>query len=348
MKKHVLNTFKDLALTAAILMVATCLGFLFNRWELHETNIVVIYIFSVLLISRFTTGYLCGISASVFSLLLFNWFFTEPYFTLKVNDPTYLITFFIMMFTSIVTSTLTTKAKQAAASREEATQERYRSNLLRAISHDIRTPLSVIMGTTEMLMTTTKDDEATNNLAKDIYRDAQWLHGMVENILSLTKLQNSKISLEKIPEAVEEVVESALAVIAKKHPDRVIDVEMPGHVVMAPMDARLISQTLINLLDNAAKHTPEKNEIKVTVCEDARFVHITVADRGCGIPEEDIPHVFRIFYTTSTKSPDTKRGVGLGLTICQSIVEAHGGEIRVRNRRNGGAAFSFTLPMGGN
>ena len=140
--------------------------------------------------------------------------------------------------------------------REEATQERYRSNLLRAISHDIRTPLSGIMGTSEMLMDKLKEEDANYILAQDIYQDAEWLHNLVENILNLTKLRDGKLVLNKQPEAMEEVVGAALMVMEKRIPDRVFEVDIPEDVIMVPMDAKLISQVLVNLLDNASKHTP--------------------------------------------------------------------------------------------
>ncbi len=135
-------------------------------------------------------------------------------------------------------------------------------------------------------------------------------------------------------------------VMEKRLPERVIEVEMPESVVMVPMDARLISQVLVNLLDNAAKHTDKNGEISICVSTDENYVSMTVADRGRGIAEQDLPHIFQMFYTTRSKSPDAKkRGVGLGLAICQSIVEAHGGNIRAENRVDGGASFTFTLPL---
>ena len=472
---------------------------MFRLLDFHETNVVVVFIFSVLLISRVTRGYAYGICSSVISLLLFNWFFTKPYYTLKVNDMTYLITFAIMTFTSIMTSALTTREKQAAAeayereyesnalyqmtnhltdaedaaaiaeiivktssdvlscntacicfdengmpektflqhksdgtivrreltnpeelrrrmemmhgaadaigqdyqypiygknmvlavlrvpldtgsamspsqtrmlhsiiesaalaferlrslqaqakSREEATQERYRSNLLRAISHDIRTPLSGIMGTSEMLMDKLKQEDSYYILAKDIYQDAEWLHNLVENILNLTKLRDGKLVLDKQPEAMEEVIGAALMVMEKRIPDRVIEVEIPDEVIMVPMDAKLISQVLVNLLDNASKHSPKDRSILISVKTDGETVSVSVADRGTGISEQDLPHIFQMFYTTRSKDPDpeTRHGVGLGLAICQSIIEAHEGSISARNRSEGGAVFTFTLPLG--
>lgn len=497
MQKYIRKVGKNGLLSILILTLSTLLGFCFRSWGFHETNIVVIYIFSVLLISRFTKGYLYGICASVISILLFNWFFTVPYFTFKVNDMTYLITFAIMMVISIVTSALTTKVKQAvieakereaesnalyhltncltdaedmnaiaeimiktssdalgcnascilfdengvpektflqyredgiiihrelqdcyelckrmrqfcdnqiitdyeydypifeknmilailripaekgskmtssqsrmlhsiiesaalalerlrslqaqAKSREETAQERYRGNLLRAISHDIRTPLSGIMGTSEMLIDMTDPDDPRYALAKDVYNDADWLHGLVENILNLTKLQEGRLTLNKQPEAVEEAIGAALMVMEKRLPERVIEVEMPERVVMVPMDAKLISQVLINLLDNAAKHTEKNDKISICVSTDDNYASITVTDHGHGIAEQDLPYIFQMFYTSYSKSPDAKqRGVGLGLAICQSIVEAHGGNIRAENRKEGGASFTFTLPL---
>ncbi len=500
--RHTINNTRsdiihDISLTVLILTASTFLGVLFRLLDFHETNIVVVMIFSVLLISRVTRGYVYGICSSVISLLLFNWFFTKPYYTLKVNDMTYFITFAIMTFTSIMTSALTTKEKEAAAeahereyesnalyhmtnhltdaedaaaiaeitvktssdvlncntacicfdengipektfiqrksdgtmirreltnaeelrrklelmqgavdtgeydyqypiygkstilavlripretcstmtasqtrmlhsiiesaalalerlrslqaqarSREEATQERYRSNLLRAISHDIRTPLSGIMGTSEMLMDKLKQEDSNYVLAKDIYQDAEWLHNLVENILNLTKLRDGKLVLEKQPEAIEEVIGAALMVMEKRIPERIIDVDIPDEVIMVPMDAKLISQVLVNLVENAAKHTPIDGEILISVTTDEENISISVADRGTGISEQDLPHIFQMFYTTRGKDSDTRYGVGLGLAICQSIVEAHHGSIRAENRSDGGAVFTFTLPLG--
>ena len=237
--------------------------------------------------------------------------------------------------------------REQARSREETMQERYRGNLLRAISHDIRTPLSGIMGTSEMLMDATQRDDPRYGLARDIYRDAEWLHGLVENILNLTKLQDGKLVLDKQPEALEEVIGAALTVMEKRLPGRSIDVNMPDEVVMVPVDAKLISQVLINLLDNAAKHTPADAEIAISVSTDRETVRVTVSDRGSGIAEHDLPHIFQMFYAARNTCADARRGVGLGLSICQSVIEAHGGSIRAENRVGGGAAFTFVLPLGG-
>ena len=236
--------------------------------------------------------------------------------------------------------------KERIRTREEANQERYRGNLLRAISHDLRTPLAGIMGTSEVIMDMTEKDDARFSLVEGIYKDADWLHSLVENILSLTRLQDGRLTLNKQPEAVEEVIGAAVLTIGKRAPEREIAVQIPDDLLMVPMDARLIGQVLVNLLANAVKHTQPGEEICVTVFKDNDFAVFTVADRGTGISERDLPHVFQMFYTTQGKGPDAKRGSGLGLAICESIVTAHGGGIHVQNRTDGkGAEFTFTLPL---
>ena len=487
-------------LGAAILVcLATGIGWLFRLLQFPETNIVVVYILSVILTARFTEGYIWGILATVFSTCAFNIFFTHPYYTLSVDDPTYFITFAIMAITSVITSALTSKAKEMTAeavrkgqesgalyyltshladaestdqiagimvetisrimdcraaclcfdeqgkpertfiqqkseaeqirrcvsdpaelqhrienlrtgyivgeefydwpiygsesvlgilripkeraealtdqqktllhsmlestamamdrlrvmkerirSREEATQERYRGNLLRAISHDLRTPLAGIMGTSEMIMDMTDKSDARYALADGIYKDADWLHALVENILSLTRLQDGRLTLHKEQEPVEEVIGAAVAAIEKRAPEREIAVHIPDEILMVPMDAKLIGQVLTNLLDNAVKHTQPEEEISVTASKDPQqqMAVFAVADRGTGIAAQDLPNIFQMFYTTKGKGPDAKRGIGLGLAICESIVTAHGGTISAQNREDGkGAVFTFTLPL---
>ena len=381
------DVLRSVLVTVFFVGIATFIGWLFRRFHFPEANIVVVYILSVILTARFTDGYIYGLAATIAATAAFNYVFTDPYFTFSVSDPTYFITFSIMTITSIITSALTSKvkknaleakenerkaqenalraqenevkAKQSALeaeenarewvrSREEAAQERYRGNLLRAISHDLRTPLSGIMGTSEMLMDMTQKEDQRYSLAEGIYKDADWLHSLVENILNLTRLQEGRLVLNKQMEAVEEVVGAAVAVMAKRAPEYEISVKIPDDVMIVPMDARLIDQVLVNLLDNAVKHTEPGKEIAVEVQEDKenKMAVFLVSDRGVGIAPKDLDHVFQMFYTTHGKDTDTQRGMGLGLAICESIVNAHGGTITAKNREDGsGAQFIFTLPM---
>ena len=345
-------SLKDLGMTICFVAAATIIGALFRKMKWQETNTVVVYILSVVMTARFTAGYINGIFASISSVLLFNWFFAAPYYTLKVFNPTYVVTFIIMALTSLITSGLTSKLKETSEKAKKMEQERFKGNLLRSISHDIRTPLSGIMGSGEMLMQMTKGQEELYDLSKNIYEDANWLHGLVENILSLTRLQDSDIMLEKQPEAIEEIVGAAVMTIEKRYPDRQIDIELPDEFLMVKMNGRLIHQVLINLMDNAIKNSPSDSLIRIRIKDrkDKNEIVTQVIDRGSGIKDEDILHVFEMFYTKDkdTKDKGNIRGIGIGLSICKSIIEAHGGKITVENNADGkGAVFTFTLPYGG-
>ena len=239
-------------------------------------------------------------------------------------------------------------AEQRIKSRDEIVNERYRTNLLRAISHDIRTPLSGMIGTTEMLMDMTEPDDPRYELVRGIQKDADWLHSLVENILNLTRLQDGKLFIYKQREAVEEVVGGAVSHITARIPEHEISVDVPDELLFVPMDAKLIEQVIINLLDNAAKHSEPGQEIgiKAEYCENTNMVVFMIRDKGLGICNEDLPNIFQVFYTSHSKHADIKKGIGLGLAICETIVKAHGGTIEAHNRTDGpGAEFIFTLPM---
>ena len=238
--------------------------------------------------------------------------------------------------------------EQRMKSREEIVKERYRANLLRSISHDIRTPLSGMMGTAEMLLDMTEKDDPRRELVRGIQNSADWLHSLVENILNLTRLQDGKLSISKQHEAVEEVIGGAVAHVSSHAPEYEIAVEMPDELLLVPMDAKLIEQVLINLLDNAVKHTDPKKEICIVVelNDDTHMVKFTVRDSGTGLRQNDLSVIFESFYTSTVENTDTKRGMGLGLAICETIVKAHGGSIEAHNRADGaGAEFTFMLPM---
>lgn len=237
--------------------------------------------------------------------------------------------------------------EQRIISREESIKERYRANLLRSISHDLRTPLSAIIGTSEMLMDLTEQNDPKYSLAENIHKDAEWLHSLVENILNLTRLQDGSLILKKQLEAVEEVVSSAVGKIAKRSPQHEISVHIPKRLLFVSMDARLIEQVLINLLDNAIRYTKPKDEIEIFIKSNKQknTLIFNIRDRGTGIASTDLPNIFQMFYTSKTNHADMEHGIGLGLAICETIIKAHDGKIEAHNRAGGGAEFIFTLPM---
>lgn len=239
-------------------------------------------------------------------------------------------------------------SRQRQRLKEETELERYRNNLLRSISHDLRTPLSGILGSTEMLLDMTGSEDCRYLLINGIAQDAGWLYSLVENILNLTRLQDRNLMINRQPEAVEEILGSAVSQISRRYPLYDIGIYAPDQLFWIPMDARLIIQVLINLLDNAVKNTIPPGEINITVTEDksqnqAVFI---ITDNGCGITQEDLPHIFQMFYTAQASHTDARPGIGLGLAICDAIIKAHGGTIQAQNRIDcSGAEFIFTLPL---
>lgn len=233
---------------------------------------------------------------------------------------------------------------------EETERERYRSNLLRSISHDLRTPLAGMLGTAEMLLSMTPGEDPRYPLIQGVQKDVGWLHSLVENILSLTRLKDGNLGIGKQEEAVEEVVGGATSYISRRYPQWDIEVVAPEALFLVPMDAKLMSQVLINLLDNAVKHTEPSGKISVIVTRDSQQNQavFSVRDTGSGIAKADLPHIFEMFYTSQFHQSDSQLGSGLGLAICEAIVKAHGGAITAKNREDtSGAEFTFTLPLGG-
>ncbi len=229
----------------------------------------------------------------------------------------------------------------------EKEKEKMRSNLLRAISHDLRTPLTCILGSTATLRDNHQklENDTRIRLLNDIYHDAEWLIQMVENLLSVTKISGEGTQLKKQEEVVEEVVAESVSKIQKRFPTAEIRVRVPDELLLLPMDAMLIEQVLINLMENAIRHSDSQKPIYLTVKHLWHHVYFSVLDQGVGIEEERLPYIFD--GTTSGKSSDSSRGLGIGLPICKSIITAHGGTIYAKNNENGGANFTFVLPEEG-
>jgi two-component system, OmpR family, sensor histidine kinase KdpD len=241
-----------------------------------------------------------------------------------------------------------TLANEKETAKNETKREKYKSDLLRSISHDIRTPLSGITGAAEALLYNLKDEDS-KRLIKGIYDDSLWLNQMVENILSLTKIQEGSLPVNKKLEAVEEIIGASVKYSSKFLGKHHILVEIPDSVLFVAMDARLIMQVLNNLIENAVKYSVESDEIKIEVAANKDFVWFSVTDHGMGIKTEDLTKVFDLFFVSDDSHTDAKRGNGLGLAICKAIVNAHGGKIIAENNINGGATIRFSLPFeGGN
>ena len=494
----------DLAKTALILAACTCMGFLFSAIGLAITNVVLIYILGVMGVALLTTGYVYSLLSSLLSVVVVNFFFTEPFYSLH-SSPDYVATFAVMFTAALLSSSLTSRIKaqsiqtankayqtevllstsqllqkaedkrailevvqrqlsrllehsvlcydcrenaldgtpslcaierdggfsdialdgeRAAAEfarenakhagrttrmfpearclymavrserrvwavigiradnappideyrknlmisildecamvvekdhmtrekqrmEESVRQEALRANLLRSISHDLRTPLTSISGNAALLMEDMCDmDEARRKeLYASIYDDAIWLNGLVENLLTITRTENGAMKLNLQDELVADAIEEALRHTDRGATKRHIQTSVRDDLLMARMDAALIVQVLINLVNNAVKYTAEGANITIGARRDGDKALVWVEDDGQGIPEGAEERVFDIFYTGGKRSPDSHRGIGLGLALCKSIVLAHGGEIGVENVVPHGARFWFTLPM---
>ncbi len=452
-----LPTAVQWGISLGILAASTLIGQLFHSFHFTEANTITIYILGALLTALFTRNNWCSTAFSLASVILFNFFFTEPRLSLRAYESGYPVTFAIMLTASIITGTLANRlsdhAKQSAQSayrakvlfetnqllqqaeedailsttarqlekllnreaavltsiyehtpgwkalpiesgnvvhgildihigdspldhfensillsvlgectlamesrrnareKEEsavmAKNEQLRANLLRAISHDLRTPLTSISGNAENLMLnrTVLEEDAQTGILKDIYEDSLWLIQLVENLLAITRIGEGKTRLNITAQLVEEVVDEALSHIRKRNKAHILKTQMPNELLLAKMDARLISQVIINLVDNALKYTPSGSEITISAERAEDFVSIQVADNGPGIPNRQKKKVFDMFYAGSTKVADCRRSLGLGLSLCKSIVEAHGGEIRLFDNDPSGCVFTFTLPI---
>lgn len=493
----------DTATTLGIMGFCTFIGLWFQFLGFKEANIITVYILGALLNAMVTKGRLYSAVTSVVSVLVFNYFFTEPYFSLRAYDSGYPVTFLVMLSASFITSTLTNRVKEQArqsaqhayrtevlletsrklqqansrseimdetaqqmvklldrtiifyAITEEALaearifpkgemaadpqdytgederavaewvyrnnkragattdtfstaaclyhavregdtvfavaaivmeneepleifekslmmamlgecalaleketmnekqkeisiqieQEQLRANLLRAISHDLRTPLTSISGNAGILIgnSTVLSEEQKKGLYTDIYDDSMWLIHLVENLLSITRIDNGSLNLNLQAELLEEVIEEAMLHIHRNREEHIITVILDDELLMAKMDSRLIIQVLINLVDNAIKYTPNGSHITVSARREKHMVLIEVTDDGPGISDEAQVKLFDMFYTADNPGGDGRRGLGLGLALCKSIVHAHGGTIAVKDNVPQGTVFYFTL-----
>ncbi len=239
-----------------------------------------------------------------------------------------------------------TKEKEAA--KLQAENEKLRANLLRSISHDLRTPLTSISGNAGILLSDLEklDAETIKQMCGDIYDDSAWLTNLVENLLAVTKIEEGRMRLQNQPHLVEEIITEALQHISRKQTEHTVTVHHENELLLARCDARLIIQVIINLVDNAIKYTPAGSHITITTKQNEQHTEISVADNGAGIPDSEKEKVFQMFYSGSNPIADCRRSLGLGLNLCKSIIIAHGGEIIVSDNTPTGTVFTFTIPSG--
>ena len=300
-----------------------------------------VFVLAVFLISMYTDGYLWGLAASLLCVLAVNFAFRSPYFAFNFTLPENLFSALVMLVVSIMTSTLTTRIKLQEQLRMESETEKMRANLLRAVSHDLRTPLTSIYGACSTVI------ENYDSLAKEqklkllgeVCSDAQWLNRMVENLLSVTRFDTGTVSVQKTPTVLEELIDTVLVRFQKHYPDVNVTVDLPDSFVVIPMDSMLISQVLMNLLENAVLHAEGMTRLTLRVFTLGDHAIFEVSDDGCGIPKERLKGLFtRMLPADDTASPGKH-----GLAVCAAIVKAHGGEIKAESRPGEGTTIRFWL-----
>ena len=345
-EKHIL---KNILITIVILALAAVFCFWLQGLSESDTHVPLLFVLAVVLVSRFTEGYAYGILASMIAVIGVNYVFTYPYFEINFNLTGYPLTFLAMLAVAVLVSALTTQIKEKEQIRLEIEREKMRGNLLRAVSHDIRTPLTSIVGATSLLLDNEKElsREQKIEFVQDIRSEAQWLIRIVENLLSITRIGDGSDSakIDKVDEVIEEIIGSAVLKLKKRFPEIEISVKLPDDLVIVPMDGILIEQVLVNLLENAALHGKTTSRIEIAVEEDEEQVKVSVEDNGQGIREEVMPGIFKgMMQPEEGKESDSKRNMGIGLSVCKTIIKAHKGNMTAENAKDSGARFTFWLP----
>lgn len=342
------HIFRDILLTILILSAAFAVSVLLQDTLLIPEQVTTTFAFAVFLVSMFTRGYLYGIAAAFISTVAINYAFTFPYFRLNFTIPTNLYSAIVMIVIAVLTSMLTTQVKQHEAIKAESEKERMRANLLRAVSHDLRTPLTTILGSSTALLDNreTLTEKQQENMLLGIREDAQWLVRMVENLLSVTRIDSSRVKIAKTPFAVDELLDSVVIKFKKRYPNQPILLDIPQEVMLVPMDPMLIEQVLINILENAVQHAEGMTELKLRVFPAMGNAVFEISDNGCGIRDDRLGRIFTGRDMADVYIADgRKHNAGIGLSVCATIIRAHDGEIAAQNRPEGGALFRFTLAM---
>ena len=346
--KNFAFTWKDSMTSLGILSAAFVVCLFLHNLPISEGLMGMVLVLAVFLISVVTEGYIYGVAASFMAVLIDNFAFTFPFFAFDFLTVENLISAIVMLVVAVMTCMLTTKIKIQQAIKTEAEKEKMRANLLRAVSHDLRTPLTTIYGACGLLRENYDGFPKSQQLKLlgQIQEDSESLIRMVENLLMVTKANPDGIRLEKTETVLEELIDSTLVKFKKHYPEQTVHMSIPEEFISIPLDAMLIQQVLINLLENAVVHAAGMTKLGLTVTVKGNRAVFSVCDDGCGLPRERETNLFGGYGETGEQPVDSRRaGMGIGLSVCASIIKAHGGEIWGGNRKTGGAEFGFALEM---
>ena len=348
MKEKTLKHIKNTLVMIVILGVTFFISLVLQKILAAQEHITTVFVFAVFLVSLITDGYFYGILTAFLGMIAVNFAFTFPYFAINFTIPENFISAIVMIVISLMTSALTTKLKKWQALKAESEHEKMRANLLRAVSHDLRTPLTTIYGSSSAIIDNYDylSDDSKRKMISGIKDDSQWLIGMVENLLSITRIDSGIVKLIKSPTALEELIDSVILKFKKHYPDVKLVIDIPDELVIIPMDPILIQQVIINILENAVHHARGMTEILFKVKVNGAQAVFEISDDGCGIDKDRLDKIFTGYYNGFEQSIDTKRrNAGIGLSVCATIIKAHGGNISAKNLPEGGALFTFNLEI---
>lgn len=342
-------SFRPLSYLISLVTVGFCTAaarLLFGHVDL--SNLIMVYLLGIVVLS-YWQGTGPSVLGSFLSVLAFDFFFVPPRFTFAVADAQYLLMFLAMLAVALSISSLAARVRHQVEKNQQAQvqieTERLRSSLLSSISHDLRTPLAAITGSTSSLLEDgeTLDPATRRDLLENIYEESERLGLLVTNLLEMTRLEAGSVVLHREMHHMGEIIGSAISRLEREIHSHPITTRIASDLPLAPMDGLLMEQVILNLLDNALKYTPENCPILLSAgVEDGRLA-VRVADEGPGLRPEDLNRLFEKFYRGAQKGK--KGGAGLGLAICKGIVQIHGGTIEAKNRLTGGAVFEIFLPL---
>lgn len=339
---------RDLWITAVMPVTGFLLCLVIQYFYEDSPLIPAIFLLAVFLTCVLTSGYVWGVISALVSVLAVNFAFTFPYFKLNFSIPENLISAIILIAVTLITCGLTAKLKQQEAAKAVAEKERMRANLLRAVSHDLRTPLTTIYGASSAMLENFDSftPQQHKKMLRGIQDDSLWLTRMVENLLSVTKLDNGNVKIIKTETALDELIDSVLVKFAARYPHQQVAVELPEEFLALPIDALLIEQVAINLLENAVQHAHGMTKLSLRVYTKGQKAVFEFQDDGCGLPPEVQKALFSGAAPASSAPIDGHRtNSGIGLSVCATIIKAHGGEISCESPQQGGCLFRFTLDI---
>ncbi len=335
------SIIKDSLLSFLFLAAAYFFSSRFLLLRIDE-HISTVFAFAVFLIALLTSSYVYGVISSFVSVFLINWAFTPPFYAFDFITTSNLISGVVMLIISVVTGLIVSSNKEHEKKEREIEKESMRANLLRAVSHDLRTPLTTINCASSLLLENeTLTARQKREMVERIKDDSEWLNRMVENLLTITRIDNRTMKIEKTSVIIDELVDSTVGKFLMRHPEENVQVNLPDEIVTVPMDALLIGQVLLNLLENAALHALGHTRIILSVYTTADNAVFSVEDDGCGIPEGKRKNIFNGYAERNRETES--RFSGIGLAVSSTIIKAHQGTIEAENRKAGGALFRFTL-----